>query len=152
MTITLQRLRSDSTATSGFLSINGKVVCFTLEDAFHVAKIAGDTRIPSGTYEIKLREVGGLTQKYLEKYGSSFHHGMLWLQDVPDYEWVYIHVGNTHKHTEGCILVGMSSSMIEDEKNVGYSIDTYKKLYPIISDAILSGEQVFIEVLDENLV
>ncbi len=114
MTITLQRLRSDSTATSGFLSINGKVVCFTLEDAFHVAKIIGGTRIPSGTYEIKLRDVGGLTQKYLEKYGSSFHHGMLWLQDVPDYEYVYIHVGNTHKHTEGCILVGMSSYMIED--------------------------------------
>ncbi len=152
MTLTLKRLKSDSTATSGYLSINGKVMCFTLEDAFHVAKIPGETRIPNGVYEIKLRNEGGLTQKYLEKYGSNFHHGMLHLQDVPDYEWVYIHTGNTHRHTEGCILVGMSSSLIEDEKNVGYSIDTYKTIYPIISDAILSGDQVFIEILDEQSV
>ena len=141
---------SDKLATAGYMSINGQAVCFTLEDAFHVAKIAGDTRIPSGVYEIKLRNEGGLTQKYLEKYGSDFHQGMLWLQDVPDYEWVYIHTGNTHRHTEGCILVGASSSLIEDEKNVGYSIDTYKTIYPVIANAISSGEQVFIEILDEQ--
>ena len=33
MTLTLKRLKSDSTATSGYLSVDGKVMCFTLEDA-----------------------------------------------------------------------------------------------------------------------
>ena len=148
MNIKLPRIKSDQLGTNGILSINGKVECYTLEDAWHVAKIQGQTRIPAGTYEIKLRNEGGLTQKYQERF-SDIHKGMLHLQDVPNYKYVYLHVGNTEKHTEGCILVGLGSSMIEDKKNVSYSVDAYRHIYPLIADSIISGESVHIEITDE---
>jgi len=150
MTLRLNRIKSDSIATCGILSIDKEVKCYTLEDAFHVAKIQGQTRIPSGVYEIRLRTEGGLTKKYEDKF-NDIHKGMLWLQDVPGYEYVYVHVGNTEKHTEGCILVGMSSYIDDNKKNVGHSVDAYRDIYPAISNAIESGEKVFIEILDENM-
>ena len=81
MNITVKRIQSDNEGTTGYLAIDGITRCFTIEDAFHVGKIQGKTRIPSGIYEIKLRNEGGLTQKYAQKF--AFHKGMLWLQDVP---------------------------------------------------------------------
>ena len=75
---------------------------------------------------------------------------MLHLQDVTGYEYIYIHVGNTEKHTEGCILVGMGSSMIEGEKSTPHNVKAYQHIYPLIADAILSGESVHIEITDKN--
>jgi len=146
--ITLKRIQSDELATTGYLSIDGTTKCFTIEDAFHVGKIQGKTRIPSGTYDIKLRNEGRLTQKYAQKF--DFHKGMLWLQDVPNFEWIYIHIGNVADHTDGCILTGMSAYMADGIKNVGHSIDAYKSIYSEIAEAILSGEKVSINILDEQ--
>ena len=145
----MKRIESDNLATIGFLSIDGTAKCFTLEDAFHVAKIHGQTRIPSGEYEIKLRNDGTVTKKYEKEYGSK-HKGMLWLQDVPGYKYIYIHIGNNEKHTDGCILVGMAANMKRGRKTVSYSEDAYRKIYSLIADCILSGEKVYITIEDEQ--
>jgi hypothetical protein len=146
--LTLQRYSQDDDSTLGILYLDGVFQCYTLEDEEREIKVAGETRIPEGTYDIKLRTEGGLTQKYAKKF-PDMHKGMLWLQDVPNFEWVYIHLGNTDEHTEGCILVGnqVNNNKV-DEAFLGDSKRAYKKLYPKLVDIIESGEQLTIEITE----
>jgi hypothetical protein len=71
---------------------------------------------------------------------------MLWIKDVNGFEYIYIHYGNYPKDTLGCLLTGFSADT--NKSMVGNSINAYKKIYPIISDAILKGEKVMIETID----
>lgn len=123
--------------------------CFTIEDEARQVKVPGETRIPAGTYEIKLRQAGGMHQRYLDRF--PFHQGMLWLQDVPGFEWIYIHPGNNDTHTEGCILVGdgaMSNIPRVSRGSVSYSVNAYKALYLEVIHLFNQGKRVFIEIRD----
>ena len=132
-------------ATNGLLFIDGKFECFTLEDQYQAVKVAAETAIPEGTYKITLRTVGGFHSKYLKRY--SFHKGMLWVRDVPGFEYILIHTGNTDEHTAGCLLVGETQQDLDKGKDgfVGNSGVAYKKMYPKIADAILAGDEVTIK-------
>ena len=142
MIIDLQRISHTSESTIGALSIDGAFSCWTIEDAWHVAKIPGATRIPEGAYDMHLRTSGGLTQRYHKRFGE-MHHGMLWLQDVPDFTWVYIHTGNRARDSEGCILVGDTAKNNQlGEGYVGSSAQAYRRIYTPIAQAILDGEGV----------
>ena len=68
---------------------------------------------------------------------------MLWLRNVPDYEWVYVHCGNTAEHTEGCLLVGEKA---ESNVRISGSEKAYSRIYVPIVNAIDSGVQVSIEI------
>ncbi len=110
MRLALQRFEETLDATIGrFLlpkeSGNPKVY-YAVEDEHRDEKVEGETRIPAGEYQIRLRREGGMVERYDKRF-APYHDGMLWLQDVPDFEWVYIHVGNDDDDTEGCILPGM---------------------------------------------
>lgn len=123
-----------------------KFLAYTLEDEHRDVKVKGETRIPSGKYNITLRTEGGHHQRYEEKYGS-MHKGMLWVRDVPGFEWILIHTGNTDEHTAGCLLVGNSSDM---KGFIGSSVNAYKRIYPPIAKALENGEQATIEYIDWN--
>ena len=86
MLITLYRDNGGLESTIGRLCIGEGITehhfCYTLEDQRQVKKVKGETRIPAGTYEIKLRTVGGFTKRYEQRF-PDMHRGMLWLQDVP---------------------------------------------------------------------
>jgi hypothetical protein len=117
-----------------------KFLCYTLEDEYREEKVMHETRIPAGTYKITLRTVGGFHGRYEKKYGS-MHKGMLWVRDVPGFEYILIHTGNTDEHTSGCLLVGNSS----DYKGfVGSSVNAYKRVYPSIAAALEAEEEVTI--------
>lgn len=118
--------------------------CFTIEDEHRDSKVPGETRIPSGTYRLKLRTVGGFHSRYLKKYGPDFHKGMIQLEDVPGFEYVLIHIGNNDDDTAGCILVGDTSQ----RAFIGKSAVAYQRIYLPIRDAILSGESVTLEVVN----
>ena len=123
--------------------------CFTLEDQHNEPKIPKETRIPAGRYEIKLRKVESpLTKKYRSKYPWFTWH--LWLHDVPGFEFVYIHIGNTDDHTDGCILVGDGALSNANEENgsVPSSRPAFRRLYDEILSAFDEGEQVFITIED----
>ena len=102
-----------------------------------------DDETMSPTYKIKLRNEGGFHTRYAAKYGD-WHKGMLWLQDVPGFEWILIHTGNTDQHTSGCYIVGETQQDLDKGKDgfVGNSGNAYKKMYPKVADAILQGEDV----------
>lgn len=117
-----------------------KFLCYTLEDEYREEKVMHETRIPDGTYKITLRKVGGFHGRYEKKYGD-MHKGMLWVRDVPGFEYILIHTGNTDEHTSGCLLVGNSS----DYKGfVGSSVNAYKRVYPSIAAALEAEEAVTI--------
>ncbi len=145
MILKLTRLKSDNRATIGVLELDDKVECFTLEDAYHETKVKHKTRIPIGTYEIKLRDDGGMNVKYHNKF--DFHKGMLHLQNVNNFEWVYIHIGNYDTDTSGCILVGNSANLIN--KSIGDSTKAYKEIYYKILKAYTQNKRVRITIIDE---
>lgn len=146
MHLHLIRVSTGKESTTGVLHVNGEFACFTLEDTKRIKKMHGETRIPDGLYKVALRSEGGMTQKYAAQYGA-MHHGMLWLTNVPGFDWIFIHIGNKRGHTEGCILVGdtLNNNRVGDGF-VGKSKDAYKRIYPIIAKAIESEEEVTIRI------
>lgn len=99
MDLYLHRIFKGETYTIGNLYFNGKYFCDTLEDKVRVLrdigdKIKGETAIPSGRYEVKLT------------YSPKFKRVLPLVCDVPYFDGIRIHRGNTSKDTQGCILVG----------------------------------------------
>lgn len=149
MRLTVLRYSVCDNTTLGLLFIDGKFECYTLEDEPREVKVKGSTRIPSGTYEIKLRTEGGHHQRYSQKF-PEFHKGMLHVQDVPNFTWILIHIGNTDDDTEGCLLVGDSAVSNKDDKGrINSSTIAYKRMYQKVAEALERGEQVDITYHDE---
>ena len=146
------RVSSESDSSSGlvFDITNGrKFLCYSLEDEYRNDKIMHETRVPAGTYQIKLRKEGGFNARYTKKYGD-FHKGMLHVQDVPGFEYILIHTGNTDEHTSGCLIIGDSQENNQLVKNgfIGKSVQAYKRIYTPIAEALEKGEEVTITYVD----
>lgn len=145
MFIQLLRLKDDGKETIGIMHINGTFECFTLEDTHNEPKIYGKTRIPAGEYTIELRNEGWMTGRYSDRF--PFHKGMLWLRNVENFEYVYIHIGNNDDDTDGCILLGNTANISNGNMSIGGSALAYSRLYPRIAEAITSGEEVTIQII-----
>lgn len=139
----LNRFSTNSDCTLGALSSEG-FECFTLEDAVRKEKVKGETCIPTGTYKIRLRTDSSPKNQHYSKLYGDLHKGMLWLQDVEGFEWVYIHVGNSKSDTEGCILVGLDS--YGSANRIGRSVQAYKMIYEKMSKQILNGDDVYLSI------
>ena len=146
MYIQLLRLKDDANSTIGTVHVNGDFECFSLEDTYNEPKIYGQTRIPSGKYEIELRDEGTMTLKYSDRFGP-MHRGMLWLRNIENFKYVYIHIGNSESDTDGCILLGTGCVARSGEQSVSGSALAYMELYPRIAQEILAGERVTIEII-----
>lgn len=128
MIITVERYLSTAEATLSSISVNGDFECWGLEDAFHPRKLAGETRIPAGGYAVHERAFGGFYERYKkDRRFRSFHEGMLWIKDVPGFSDILIHCGNTHRDTEGCLLVARERD--ELSMTLRNSTDAYIRLY-----------------------
>lgn len=103
----LKRVAFMPSYTIGHLYINDKYFCDTLEDANRdlnkdgkfdngEQKVYSQTCIPFGQYKVKLM------------MSPKFKRVLPRLFDVPDFDGVLIHRGNTSKDTSGCILVGLN--------------------------------------------
>lgn len=153
MKLEVLRFSSQKDSTSGALFdiTNGdrKFMCYTLEDEHRDEKIKGETRIPAGTYRLTLRTEGGFHDRYAHRF-QDIHRGMLWVRDVPGFEFILIHCGNTDEHTAGCLLVGetQSSNVKEGNGFIGRSTQAYFDIYPSIARAIEGGEEVTITYID----
>ena len=148
------RVSSQKDSTSGLLFEvnNGKrtFLCYTLEDEQRDVKVWGETRIPAGTYKLGLRTEGGFHNRYLSRYGADFHKGMIWVLDVPGFEWILWHSGNTDENTAGCLLLGntQTSNLVAKDGFIGSSRDAYKLVYPRVLSAIESGLDVEVTYID----
>lgn len=116
MKMVLQRGEAKAGAMLGILMVDDAFECYTLEKAPDNDK----GPIPSGTYEVDITN------------SPKFGRLMPILLDVPGFEGVRIHWGNTWHDTEGCILVGAT----EGEAFIGHSIAEFNALYPKLLQAI----------------
>lgn len=140
MKLTLKRIALRPTYTIGKLYIDNAYFCDTLEDTVRDTnksgkfdngeqKIKGKTAIPYGTYEIKWT------------YSPRFKKYTPQLMNVPSFEGIRVHAGNTSADTEGCLILG-------ENKQVGKVLNsraTINKFYPIIKEACSNGK-VTIEI------
>ena len=152
MKLEVLRVSSDVDSSSGLVfdvTDGRKFLCYSLEDEFRNDKVKHETRVPAGTYQIQLRKVGGFNARYAKKYGD-FHKGMLHVQDVPGFEYILIHTGNTDEHTSGCLIIGDSQENNQLLKNgfIGKSVQAYKRIYTPIAEALENGEEVTITYVD----
>ncbi len=153
MKLEVLRISSQEDSTNGILfditDGERKFLCYTIEDEFRADKVRGETRIPEGEYKLTLRTEGGYHQRYTAKYGA-WHRGMIYVNNVPNFEWILWHTGNTDESTAGCLILGSSQNENITKKDgfVGASVVAYKKVYPSIADAIESGEEVTVNYVD----
>lgn len=152
MEITLIRKYPKQTYTIGQLYINGKFFCNVLEDknrnlyqgmsleVIKEIKVYAETAIPYGRYRITLKIQ---SPKYSKRKQYAKCNGYLpRLLDVPGFEGVLIHIGNTAKDSAGCLLVGLNT----EKGKVLKSTETFWKLYEILKDAEDKGEQIWITI------
>ncbi|MEJ7823497.1 MAG: DUF5675 family protein [Chitinophagaceae bacterium] len=141
MVIKLERFEKTNYSTMGKLFMPTGEMFFTCEDTdrgldksmplktIWEKKVKGKTAIPTGTYEI------------IVSYSNKFKKYLPLLLNVPGYQGIRIHPGNTHADTEGCILPGISK--------LGDSIRQSKTAYWIIFDKIAEAvvtDKIYISI------
>lgn len=102
MEIKVQRFVFSAKSTIGELTIPGHdFKCHTLEDVVRPdgVKVPHETAIPAGRYQVTV------------DYSNRFKRYMFHVLDVPMFEGIRIHCGNTDADTDGCILVGVSEML-----------------------------------------
>lgn len=151
MELYLSRYDHGEDHTAGLLRSCDGFLGYLLEDEYRSVKVKGETRIPAGRYEIKKRmEVTPLTERYRKKFQWFDFH--LELQDVPNFNNVYIHIGNYERDTDGCLLVGNGTlyDPVRQIATLTNSTACYKSLYKLITNWLLV-DQVFINIADLTL-
>lgn len=116
MDLLLKRIARRDTYTIGKLYIDGVYFCDTIEDCDRgldqslpvsvnkKKKVYGKTAIPTGRYQVTLSMQ---SPRFSKKKQYDFCGGYLpRLINVPAFEGVLIHIGNTAEDSCGCILVG----------------------------------------------
>lgn len=126
----LDRLIFSDYSTIGELFLDNKFFCFILEDTVRKNKIPGKTAIPSGSYEIE------------RTYSPRFKKVLPILLNVPNFEGIRIHPGNTPQDTDGCLLPGMRYG-----KNCVYeSVKAFTLLDAEIQERLKKGP-LFIDII-----
>jgi hypothetical protein len=123
------RVAQGKQSTLSQLYINGIFQCYLLEDKIREMKIASQTAIPTGVFVLKLNTWGAKNVDYKKTFGK-LHQGMIEISGLPNFSFVYIHIGNTIRETGGCPLCGFGFQFMNGDYQVSQSIAAYKMIYP----------------------
>ena len=137
MELKLKIIAQRDTYSIGKLYINGVYFCDTLEDAVRdlnhngkfdngESKIYGKTAIPFGKYSV------------IYTYSPKFKRKLPLLLNVPQFEGIRIHPGNTAEDSLGCILVGKNTVV----GRLTESKVTSDKLNALIESAVNNNESI----------
>ena len=121
--------------TIGRMEVAGKYFCDTLEDRVRdlsrEKKVPGQTAIPAGKYEV------------IVNISPRFRRKLPRLLNVPGFEGILIHRGNTPEDTAGCILVGENKAKGRVINSTPYEL----QLTEMIERAQSAGETITIEIV-----
>ena len=149
MELRLKRIAKRPTYTIGKLYIDGVYFCDTIEDCDRgldqklpvavnkAKKVKGETAIPTGHYQVTL---GVKSPRFSQKKQYDFCKGYLpRLLNVPAFDGVLIHIGNTAKDSEGCILVGRN-------KEVGKVLESTATFHALYEKLKTSKGLIFLKI------
>ena len=138
MELLLKRIAKKQDYTIGKLYINGQWFSNTLEDTdrgltssmtedeISKIKVYGKTAIPTGTYKINMNVV---SPKFKNRAWARPYNGKIpRLLNVPGFDGVLIHPGNTSEDSLGCVLVGKNTV----KGMVTQSQDTFHELMKVL--------------------
>lgn len=162
--IAVERYPSAQDWTLSEFFINGVRFGFGVEDEKRNIKVKGETRIPNGIYEMGLRISPRFSKHYFSDdqgflnvvKSERFYkeHELIWVKDVPLFEYILWHWGNTDDDTDGCYIVGSSFDTFNGQKGVANSRATYVKIYPLIYAMIKFNEskglKTYVEYRDKK--
>lgn len=117
------------------MEVDGAHECFTLEDVDRPVKIYGETAIPK-TREDKPYSVVITPSK-------RFKRDLPLVENVPGFEGIRIHPGNTAEDTDGCILVGRTKGTTW----ISESRAAFNDLFDKIKKALDAGDTVTLEIV-----
>lgn len=128
--VVIQRAWSDYRATLGMIKIldHDHPPIFTLENPLRATSV--DSRIPGGEY-------------ICTPYSGTKYQDVYLVKDVPGRSAILFHWGNFERHTEGCILLGLGSGMMNAEPAVMQSRDAFA-----IFRAVIGKENFNLQVVD----
>ena len=145
MKLEIKRIAKKEGYTIGRMYVDGAYFCDTLEDTDRGLrqdmslreiigkKVAGKTAIPTGRYEL---ELGTISPKFGGRSWAKCCGGKVpRLEGVKGYSGVLIHVGNSEKDTEGCILVGLNSV----KGRLVNSASTFARLMELLNNTPIAG-------------
>jgi hypothetical protein len=138
MELELKRDPSTENGTFGKLYAAGVFCCHTLEDEVREVpeipvqgwKVKSETAIPRGRYKVIISK------------SQRFKKDLPLLLNVPGFEGIRIHPGNTNHDTEGCILVGQGKTDVA----LTESRAAFAEAMEDIRGAIENGEEVWVTV------
>lgn len=142
MKLELKRIFLGDTYTIGKLYIDGKYFCDTLEDKVRdlnkngvfdngETKVYAETAIPYGTFKVQV------------SMSPKFKRELPLLLNVPHFEGIRIHRGNTAADSAGCILVGENKVKGKVINSTPYEL----KLTQMMKEAQNKKEPITIEIV-----
>ena len=129
--------------TIGTLSIDGVQFCDTLEDKNRDHNKDGDLNDPGEGKVYAKTAIPFGTYKVIVNRSPKFKRDLPRLLDVPHFEGILIHRGNTAKDSAGCILVGENKVKGQVINSTQYE----NELVKLLKSAIKKGEEVEIEIV-----
>lgn len=153
MEILVYRKWKKSDYTVGRMSIDGEIICNTMEDTdrglddgmqdwqIRNKKIPNVTAIPTGRYKIDMDTVSPKFSKY-PFYMEVCQGKLPRLKNVKGFEGILLHCGADHSNSSGCILLGLNKvrGKLTDTK------ETFKKVYAMMKEAHNKGETIYITI------
>ena len=143
-TVVVKRIGQGNNSTLSEIYIDGMLVCYGLEDLVRDIKIKSQTAIPTGVYPLAFNTYGAMHARYKRRF-PAVHQGMVEIRDIPNYSYVYIHIGNNFGDTAGCLLVGSGWELVEGDYELRQSKKAYLSLYKRVV-AMMAREMVFLEI------
>lgn len=138
MKLTLKRIALRQTYTIGKLYIDGVYFCDTIEDKVvdvdksgkfdgNEKKVYGESAIPYGIYKV------------IVTLSPRFKRFLPELINVPNFDFIRIHAGNTAKDSHGCIIVGKN-------KEVGKVLNS-RNIEKILVEKLRGKKNITIEII-----
>lgn len=124
-----------STIGELFMPDRAMKICFTLEDTVRApgVKVQDETAIPEGVYEMVL------------SYSNKFKALMPLLLNVPMFDGIRFHKGNTARDSRGCIITGSIYEPKVNPNMVTGSAQAYDNLRLYV-DPLFQNGKVFVDI------